>query len=139
MDALAVLKAVSDETRLRIVNLLLEGKDLCACEVEAILALNQSNASRHLGRLVQSGLVAPEKRGQWVHYSDGPLEDPKLRFVREAVALARREGGVFETDLARLRDYRRSGFSCRTIKDWRPTADDAPGRKTPGLAQDGLA
>ena len=127
MNTVAVLKALADETRLRIVGLILEAEDLCACEVEAILGLRQSNASRHLGRLVREGLLASNKMGQWVHYSSGPLGDPRLRFVHDAVASARLETGVFERDLDRLADYRNSGFSCRTIKGWKPKGDGTPG------------
>ncbi|MFP4432050.1 MAG: ArsR/SmtB family transcription factor [Spirochaetota bacterium] len=123
MNTVSLLKALADETRLRIVSLVLHGGELCACEVEAILGVRQSNASRHLGRLVQAGLLASEKKGQWVHYSSGPLGDPAMRFVHDAVASARRESGVFERDLDRLADYRNSGFSCRTIRAWKPRGD----------------
>jgi len=120
MNTVAVLKALADETRLRIVSLILEAGDLCACEVEAILGVNQSNASRHLGRLVREGLLASEKKGQWVHYSSAPLEKPSFGFVHHAVSTARRQGAPLDSDLDRLADYRGSGFSCRTIKLWRP-------------------
>lgn len=123
MNTVSVLKALSDETRLRITSLILEAGDLCACEVEAILGLQQSNASRHLARLLHAGMVVSEKRGQWVHYSCFPLEDPCFSFVRDAVCRARQEGGAFKSDLGRLAHYRKSGFSCRTIKDWKPGVD----------------
>jgi len=42
-----ILKALSDETRLRIVAQIFKG-DMCVCEIEASLGLTQSNASRHL-------------------------------------------------------------------------------------------
>ncbi len=126
MDTVAVLKALSDQTRLRIVSLILEAEDLCACEVETILGLNQSNASRHLGRLLQVGVISSKKKGQWVHYLSEPLAAASLGFVREAVASARQEGAPLRHDLERLADYRRSGFSCRTIKEWRPGRSNCP-------------
>ncbi len=129
MNTVAVLKALADETRLRIISLILEAGDLCACEVEAILGVRQSNASRHLGRLVREGLLASEKKGQWVHYSSDPLGDPRLRFVHDAVASARLESGALESDLDRLADYRNSVFSCRTIKGWKPKGVGTPGTK----------
>jgi ArsR family transcriptional regulator, arsenate/arsenite/antimonite-responsive transcriptional repressor len=129
MNTVAILKALSDETRLRIISLILAAGDLCACEVETILGLNQSNASRHFGRLLQTGLIVSQKKGQWVHYASGPLEEPRLGFVRDAVHSARQDSERLKSDLARLGDYRASGFSCRTIKDWRPSGDALSGNK----------
>ncbi len=51
-----LFKSLSDDTRLRIIALLLDGK-LCVCEIMAILRLPQSTASRHLAYLKNSGLV----------------------------------------------------------------------------------
>lgn len=62
-----VLKSLADLTRLRMAHLLLSG-ELCACDIEAALTLNQSNASRHLTKLAASGLLEVEKRGLYRHY-----------------------------------------------------------------------
>lgn len=61
-------KALSDETRLRILGLLLNG-ELCVCELMGILNLPQSTVSRHLAYLKNSGLVSDQRRGTWMHYS----------------------------------------------------------------------
>ncbi len=63
-----LFKAVSDETRLRILALLLEG-ELCVCELMAILALPQSTVSRHLAYLRNAGLVSDRRQGVWMYYS----------------------------------------------------------------------
>ena len=57
MSTLDVIKALADETRLRIVGVLEQTDSLCACEIESLLGINQSNASRHLGRLRAAGVV----------------------------------------------------------------------------------
>ncbi|WDC83683.1 metalloregulator ArsR/SmtB family transcription factor [Caloramator sp. mosi_1] len=67
MEIVNILKALSDETRLRIINLLMV-KELCVCEIEALLGLNQSNASRHLNKLSSADILKSYKKGQYVYY-----------------------------------------------------------------------
>lgn len=66
-----IFKALSDENRLRIVNLLMH-KELCVCELEAVLEMSQSNVSRHLIKLKQAQIVTSKKDSQWVYYSINP-------------------------------------------------------------------
>lgn len=60
-------KALSDETRLRILALLSEG-ELCVCDLMAALDLPQSTVSRHLAYLRNAGLVDDQRRGIWMFY-----------------------------------------------------------------------
>lgn len=62
-----LFKALSDETRLRILALLTAG-ELCVCDLMAILDLPQSTVSRHLAYLRHSGLVADRREGVWMYY-----------------------------------------------------------------------
>jgi len=62
-----LFKAFSDETRLRILNLLAQ-RDHCVCEFQAILRVPQPRISRHLAYLRRSGLVTVSKCGKWVTY-----------------------------------------------------------------------
>lgn len=62
-----VFKALSDETRLRILSLILNG-EMCVCEIEDCLVLTQSNASRHLTALKKAGILSSSKQAQWVYY-----------------------------------------------------------------------
>jgi ArsR family transcriptional regulator len=69
MKATAQLfKALSDETRLRIMALLLESQELCVCDIMAALDLPQSTVSRHLSYLRNAGLVDDRRQGIWMHY-----------------------------------------------------------------------
>ena len=69
MDDLAdTFKALSDETRLQMVTLLLEREDLCVCDFVGTLGLTQSKASRHLRYLYHAGLVEDRREGLWMHY-----------------------------------------------------------------------
>ncbi len=62
-----LFRAVSDTTRLRILNLLLAG-ELCVCDIVAALDILQPTASRHLAYLRKTGLVTGRKEGVWAYY-----------------------------------------------------------------------
>jgi ArsR family transcriptional regulator len=67
-DFIQLMKALSDETRLRIFNLLLE-RECCVCEVMQVLDISQTRASRNLGILQNAGLLKTQRNGLWVLYS----------------------------------------------------------------------
>ena len=75
-----LFKALSDETRLRIVALLAHG-ELCVCHLEEALRLSQPKVSRHLGMLRAAGVVEDRRDGTWVYY----------RLVRQADADCERQ------------------------------------------------
>ena len=62
-----IFKALAEENRLRILALLMEG-EMCVCEIEDCLDMNQSNVSRHLTALKKSGILEAYKKAQWVYY-----------------------------------------------------------------------
>ena len=68
-NTVQLFKALADETRLRIISLLLTEGELCVCDVIAALQLPQSTISRHLSYLRKTGWVEDRKCGLWVHYS----------------------------------------------------------------------
>ena len=63
-----VFKALSDETRLRIIKLLEQG-ELCVCDITAALDMVQPKVSFHLSALKDAGLIKDRKQGKWIHYS----------------------------------------------------------------------
>lgn len=63
-----IFKALGDETRLRILSLIIR-KEVCVCEIEKVLNLTQSNASRHLSNLKRAGIIEARKSAQWVYFS----------------------------------------------------------------------
>jgi ArsR family transcriptional regulator, arsenate/arsenite/antimonite-responsive transcriptional repressor len=81
----AVLKALADRHRLRIVNLLLRagGEPVCVCEVQPLLGLSQGTVSHHLKQLVEAGLIERESRGTYSYFS---LVPGALDSVREVFA-----------------------------------------------------
>jgi ArsR family transcriptional regulator, arsenate/arsenite/antimonite-responsive transcriptional repressor len=63
-----VFKALSDETRLQMLALLLREKELCVCDMMEVLQISQSKASRHLRFLYIAGLLKDRREAVWVHY-----------------------------------------------------------------------
>ena len=63
-----LLKALADPVRLRLLNLLAEGREVCVCHLHEALGLPQPTVSRHLAYLRKTGLVVGRKEGLWVHY-----------------------------------------------------------------------
>ena len=63
-----LFKALSEETRLEILALLFRHGELCVCDVEEVLEVSQSKASRHLRYLLGAGLVEDRRDGLWVRY-----------------------------------------------------------------------
>ena len=66
-ELVSIFKALSDETRLRIVKLLEHG-ELCVCDIVAAMDLVQPKVSFHLSALKDAGLVRDRKEGKWIHY-----------------------------------------------------------------------
>jgi ArsR family transcriptional regulator len=79
-----IIKALSDETRLRILKLLWGRKELCVCELEATLDLSQSKVSRHLTVLRSAGLVDDRREGLWIFYS---LFKPQNDFEKSIILI----------------------------------------------------
>src|ERR1700712_2974504 len=84
-SATRLLKAFADPVRLRLLNLLSEGREVCVCHLHEALGLPQPTVSRHLAYLRKAGLVAGRKDGLWVHYRlarpAGPLHRALLMGV----------------------------------------------------------
>lgn len=66
-DLTVKFRALSDETRLRILKLL-EGGELCVCHIVAALDMVQPKVSFHLGVLKKAKLLKDRKDGKWMHY-----------------------------------------------------------------------
>lgn len=75
-------KALSDEGRLRILNLLAR-KPLCVCEITEILQLATSTVSKHLSILREAGFIIDKKDGKWVNYYLNDTADEQVRVLTE--------------------------------------------------------
>jgi ArsR family transcriptional regulator, arsenate/arsenite/antimonite-responsive transcriptional repressor len=83
----SVFKALSDETRLQMLGLLLREGELCVCDFVEVLSVTQSKASRHLRYLVNAGLLQDRRAGIWVHFrvadEPAPAQAAVLDSLRE--------------------------------------------------------
>ena len=116
MDLIEIFKVFGDETRIRIFNLLRDG-ELCVCEIETILGITQSNASRHLNKLRAAGIITYEKKSQWVYYrmNEEFLErcDLLYQFINREV----QKNPVYQDDMAKLSKFKESNLSCKEIEE----------------------
>lgn len=98
-----IFKALSDETRLRILNLFIKtGKNLCVCELMDGLKLPQYTISKALQVLKNINLLKYEKEGTWVYYKlNEDLTENKL-LIKFLKAFLQAE--VFEEDEKRIAD-----------------------------------
>jgi len=69
-----IFKALSHPTRLKILRLL-SSRDMCVCEIMAVLSATQPTTSHHLNILENMGLIKERREGRWVFYS---VADSKL-------------------------------------------------------------
>lgn len=107
---LNTLKSLSDETRLRLINLLYE-KELCVCDLVEALQVSQPKVSRHLSTLKNAGLVSDRKQAQWVYYSI--IHHTENKFLDNLVFLNLRNKDVFKKDLKNLKEWlQRKNINC---------------------------
>ena len=111
-DLLKAMKALSDETRLRILNLLLD-RECCVCEVMQALDISQSRASRNLNVLYDAGFLKLRKDGLWSLYSiDRERIKPYYADLVEAVRKGLKGNELVVQDRERLKIAKRVGPGC---------------------------
>lgn len=113
-----IFKALSDETRLRILKLL-EEREICVCELMQVLGMPQSTISRHMNVLRRAGLVIGRRDGKWVHYRLCPADfNPYASSVLELLKGLLRDHPLVRRDKEALkRAVRLSGGSAEAAKE----------------------
>lgn len=111
MDLIEIFKALGDENRIRILNLLTKG-EFCVCEIEAVLEMTQSNASRHLSKLKSSGIIACEKKSQWVYYKMNSEFIKENRLLYEFVKAKMAQDSRCLKDIEKLNTVKKCDFNC---------------------------
>jgi ArsR family transcriptional regulator len=104
-DLATIFKALSDETRLRIIKLLEHG-ELCVCDIVAALDMVQPKVSFHLHALKKAKLLKDRKEGKWMHYR---IDDADMfkRFLILSVH-EKIHDEVLKDDKKRLKDFMKS-------------------------------
>ena len=111
-ELVKVYKALSDESRLRVLNLLLE-RECCVCEVMQALDISQSKASRILSALYDVSILKLHRDGLWALYSiDWDGMSAHLKDIVEATTRAFQGNKIMDTDRERLKRAERVGPGC---------------------------
>jgi ArsR family transcriptional regulator len=98
-----LFRAFADPTRLRILSLLQEQKEICVCDLCAVLAESQPKVSRHLAMLRRVGLVDVHREGKWKFYSLAGAASPLHRTLLRCIGSCLGEIDELVEDRARLR------------------------------------
>lgn len=107
-DFVKLFKALSDETRIRILKVLLE-RECCVCEVMQALGISQSRASRNLGILEDAGFIKSRRDGLWIVYSI--IDEQKMNSY--AASLIKLLRGSLVNEETILQDKKRLGQATR--------------------------
>ncbi|RJQ53334.1 MAG: ArsR family transcriptional regulator [Nitrospiraceae bacterium] len=99
-ELISVFKALSDETRLKMLKVFQKG-EICVCDLVSVLDTSQPRISFHLNVLKEAGLIKDRKQGKWVHYS---IDDSDM-FRRFLVlsAMEKIPDGAMTEDFSRLK------------------------------------
>ena len=116
LNLIEIFKALGDENRIRILNLLMR-QELCVCEIETLLDMTQSNASRHLNKLKTSGIITSEKKSQWVYYSVDNNFIEKNNLLYKFLKSKMDENTQWIKDMERLKKYKNSNFTCEQLRE----------------------
>lgn len=108
-ELIKATKALSDETRLRILNLLCE-RECCVCEVMQALAISQTRASRNLKILCDAGFLKLRKDGLWAYYSldEDVTRSYRLKLINAAIEVLKDDVRA-ALDRERLKNDSRTG------------------------------
>ncbi len=116
-------RALGDQTRMRIVNLLTRGR-LCVCDIQYVLQQPQSSISRHLALLRSADLVADRRDGMRTFYELTEWQPGVARGVLEALQRELRFEPDYGRDLDRLAALKASG-ECHQVG-----SENVPRRQT---------
>jgi len=100
-----IFKALGDETRLRIMALILGGQELCVCDIMAALDLPQSTVSRHLSYLRNTGLVNDRRQGIWMYYTINKERTEHASILSDLLSVMLFEHNQKALDQRRLKEH----------------------------------
>jgi len=114
LQLLKIIKALSHENRLRILNLIKQ-QELCVCELQHIMQINQSNASRHLSKLKQANIIKGKRHSQWVFYQIKSKILKDYPFLELIIKEEVNELKICKEDSNRLSEYQASALTCKDL------------------------
>jgi ArsR family transcriptional regulator len=134
-EAAEFFKALADESRLNMLWLLMNHRELCVCDVMEALGITQSKASRHLITMKHAGLVTDRREGTWSYYSLSPA---RSEFERATLATLKKSFGNHAGAAGALQDLqawmqeREHGVACASRSCRPSSARGAKASKRPG-------
>ena len=114
-----ILKAISDESRLRILNLIVSADEICVCDIESTLGFSQTKVSRHLTILKNAGLVNDRRQGLWMLYKLSETQFEAYKNLLVGLKEVFSSSPIFQEDLLRLAKAVKNG-SCKTFSVIQP-------------------
>ena len=112
-----LLKALGDEARIRILNLLIATNELTITDLGLILDFTQTKTSRHVTYLKNSGILTTQKHDQWVIYS---IKEELVDVIKQIMAFFEKDSRLLkDIDTYRTLQSNRELFSGKTKKhEW---------------------
>ncbi len=102
------LKALGDETRLRIAALLFAKGELCVCEIMSAINMKQSAISKALRILKEAGIINDKRKAQWVYYSINKSAENQGYELLQVIVKGIKKESVARADLKRLAGYNKN-------------------------------
>jgi ArsR family transcriptional regulator len=118
-DLASVFKALSDEARLRILNLLFRSGELCVCDIEATTGFTQTKVSRHLLYLRNARLIDGRQQGLWMLYRIAEPRNDEHEKLLECLRTILLSNRVARKDAMELQKSIRNGC-CTTFSTIKP-------------------
>lgn len=109
-------KTLADTTRLRILSLILNSKQICVCQITAVLNLTQSNVSNHLDKLKQSSIVKSFKKNKFIYYERDEIFITKHKKLYDSILYSLNFIDSYENDLSRLEKCPDVDVGCCDVK-----------------------
>jgi ArsR family transcriptional regulator len=100
-DLALLFAALSDRTRLRLLNLM-AGREVCVCYFVEVLGQSQPKISRHLAYLRKAGVVSARREGKWMHYRIERPQDSGAAAIVNSVVAALKHDRLMRADLEKL-------------------------------------
>jgi ArsR family transcriptional regulator len=118
-ELVIVFKALGDEARLRILNLLFRTGELCVCDIEATTGFTQTKVSRHLLYLKNAKLLDSRQQGLWMLYKIASPRNDEHRQLLDCLRTILQSNPVAQRDARELGKSIKSGC-CTTFSTIRP-------------------
>lgn len=83
-DLAAAFKVLADPVRLRLLSLISNAGEMCACDLVEPIGRSQPTISHHLSILADAGLLTREQRGKWAYFAVVP---ERVAVLRDALAV----------------------------------------------------